>query len=50
MPSSPFLVGPQRLSVLDVACPGDLLEFSLPTRVGKVMAAPCRLDVQDFLR
>lgn len=49
MSSSPFLVGPQRLSVLDVACPGDLL-FSLPTRVGKVMAAPRRVDVQDFLR
>lgn len=49
MSSSPFLVGPQRLSVLDVACPGDLL-FSLLTRVGKVMAAPRRLDVQDFLR
>ena len=40
--------GPQQLSMLDVGCLGGL-EFSLPTRVGKVIALPCQLVMQDFL-
>lgn len=48
MPSMPAW-HPVALILLDVACLGAL-EFLLPTKRGKAMAAPCQLDIQNLLR
>ena len=40
---------PVAFIVLDVACLGAL-QCPLSTKVGRVVTAPCQLDMQDFLR